>query len=76
VARGGAAVPRVGGRSAGGAWRGVAPAARQRSAGPRVGDVWECRSPIVNRDCHVSQVAVLSVLLTGLCLELKRPFFA
>jgi hypothetical protein len=45
------------GRSAGGAWRGVAPAAGQRSAALRGCDVWEYRPPIVNRDCHVSWVA-------------------
>ncbi len=69
AAAGGAApAPWVVGRSGGGAWRvglqptgltrGVAPAARRRSAVPRVGDVWECRPPIVNRDCHVSRMAV------------------
>ncbi len=59
AAAGGAApAPWVVGRSGGGAWRGVAPAARRRSAVPRVGDVWGCRPPIVNRDCHVSRMAV------------------
>ncbi len=54
------ACPRAGRRPdpwAGGAWRGVVPAVRQRSAVRRGDDVWECRSPIVNRDCHVSRMA-------------------
>ena len=54
VAGDAAPVPRAVSRSAGGAWRGVALAARQRSAAPRGCNVWEYRPPIVNRDCHVS----------------------
>src|SRR6266446_5376381 len=45
----------VGRHVAGAAWRGVAPAVRQRSAAERGGGVWAWRSPMVNGDCHVSQ---------------------
>jgi hypothetical protein len=54
VAADAAPAPWAVGRSADGAWRGIAPAAGQQSAAPRGCDVWEYRPPIVNRDCHDS----------------------
>jgi len=82
VAGGAATTPWVVGRSGDGAWHGVAPAARQRSAVRRGFEVWAHRSPIGNRDCHVSRVArTVNPVLVLFCswasslFGAGRPFF-